>query len=96
MAFYNPWAIGHQFTQYWIINQMSDGTHLRFVLLVYLQVAVEHTLEPAKKNIEAQTSILLTVLYGLIVAVLVTWVKHMLRPDSCLVAAPMADLKARL
>lgn len=28
---------------------MSDGTHLRFVLLIYLQVDVEHPLESAKK-----------------------------------------------
>lgn len=44
---------------------MSIGTHLRFVLPIYLQVDVEHTLQSSKKkNIDFESFILLTVLYG--------------------------------
>ena len=47
-----------------IIKQMSIGTHLRFVLPIYLQVDVEHTLQSSQKNIDFESFILLTVLHG--------------------------------
>ena len=54
---------------------MSIGTHLRFVLPIYLQVDVEHTLQSSKKKISILNLLFFWLSYMVIVALIVTQVK---------------------